>query len=204
MNSADKTIELLTAILNSKKRLAETLVEKGEEASEKEPFDDLVQKAADYIPKSYIFVDEEGNEIAGALVSQETVFDATPNDVREGKVFASDLGVKTGEKIIPAYHTTEGYRIIPNGSEFALTGLSDLNKYEYTKLQAILCPYNSSISQSVAAEKVAINEGVYAVNSTELLATVVKDNSTKSIRLGITNDSGSPCVLRYFTYKEIY
>lgn len=203
MNSAERTFELLQQLANSKKNLSDTLVAKGEEASVTEPFDDLVQKAADYIPKSYIFVDEDGNEVAGTLVSEETVFDATPNDVREGKVFATESGVKTGEKVIPAYHTTEGYQIITNGSEFKVP-LTKLDTYDFTKLQVIICPYNSSIAGSVAAEKVAINEGVYAVNSTELLATVTKDGKNKSINLGITNNSGSLYVLRYFTYKEIY
>lgn len=204
MNSAERTFELLAQLVNSKKNLSDTLVSKGEEASVNEPFDDLVQKAADYIPKSYIFVDEDGNEVAGTLVEQETVFDATVNDVREGKVFATETGVKTGEKFIPSYVVREGYRIIPNGSEYDLTTLYDMDLYDFTKMQAIICPYNSSIAQSVAAEKVAINEGVYAVNSTVLLSTVAKDSATKSIKLGITNNSGSPSVLRYFTYKEIY
>ena len=204
MSSAERTFELLNQLLNSKKNLSDTLVSKGEEASANEPFDDLVQKAADYIPKSYIFVDESGNEVARMLVAQETVFDAGVNDVRAGKVFGTETGVKTGEKFIPSYVVREGYRIIPNGSEYNLTTLYDMDMYDFTKLQAILCPYNSSISQSVAAEKVAINEGVYAVNSTTLLSTVVKDSTTKSIKLGITNNSGSPSVLRYFTLKEIY
>lgn len=202
MNSAERTFELLTQLVNSKKNLSDTLVSKGEEASVNEPFDDLVQKAADYIPKSYIFVDENGNEIAGALVSQETVFDATENDVREGKVFATETGVKMGEKVIPAYHTSEGYQLITSGSVFKIP-LSTLDTYDFSKLQVIICPWAGSLAKSVAAEKVAIDEGVYAVNSTELLATVTKDGETKSINLGITNDSGNLYVLRYITYKEI-
>lgn len=199
-----RTIELLKQLIASKKNLSDTLVSKGEEAEFSEPFDDLVQKAADYIPKSYIFVDEEGNEMAGALVSQEMVFDATENDVREGKVFASELGVKTGEKFIPSYVTREGYRIIPNGSEYNITTLYDMDLYDFTKLQVIICSWAGSLDGSVAAQKIAINDGVYAVNSTDLLSTVIKDSTTKSIKLGIMNDSGSPCIIRYFTYKEIY
>lgn len=201
-SASERTFELLTQLVNSKTNLADTLVSKGEEASVTEPFDDLVQKAADYIPKSYVFVDESGNEVTGVLVSQETVFDATVNDVREGKIFGTETGVKTGEKVIPSYHTTEGYQIITNGSEFKIP-IARLDLYAFTKLQVIICPYNSSIAGSVAAEKVAINEGVYAVNSTELLATVTKDGENKSINLGITNNSGSLYVLRYITYKEI-
>lgn len=204
MSNVERTFELLTQLVNSKTNLADTLVAKGEEASVSEPFDDLVQKAADYIPKSYIFVDENGNEIAGSLVSQETVFDAEENDVREGKVFASELGVKTGTKVIPSYNTSEGYSIITPNSEFTIKSLTELDRHNYTKLQAIICPYAGSIADSVAAEKVVIDDGVYVVNSTDALATVIKDDINKHINLGITNESANLYVLRYFTYKEIY
>jgi len=199
-----RTLELLNQLIASKKNLSDTLVEKGEEAEFNEPFDDLVQKAADYIPKTYILVDENGNEVVGTLVSQETIFDATENDVREGKVFATETGVKTGEKVIPSYNTTEGYVLIPNGSTFTIKSLKTLDKYNFTKLQAIICSYAGSVIESVAAEKVVIGESVYAVNSTDIIATVTVDNDNKHINLGITNDSGSLCLLRYFTYKEIY
>ena len=202
-NASERTFELLTQLVNSKTNLADTLVSKGEEASVTEPFDDLVQKAADYIPKSYIFVDENGNETVGTLVEEVTVFDATENDVREGKVFASELGVKTGTKFIPSYVVSEGYRVITSGSAFSIP-LAGQNKYDFTKLQAILCPFNSSMSDSVAAEKVSIEEKVYAANSTEAIADVLKDSENKEINLQITNESDIPYILRYFTYKEIY
>lgn len=199
-----RTLELLEKLLKSKKNLSDKLVAKGEEASFNEPFDSLTQKAADYVPKTYILVDENGNETVAALVSQETCFDATENDVREGKNFVSDLGAKTGKKVIPSYHTTEGYRLITNGSVFQTSPFSPADLYDYTKLQAIICPFNESINLSVAADKIAINENVYVVNSSEAIATVTKDGGTKTINLGLTNNSGKPYVLRYFTYKEIY
>lgn len=198
-----RTVELLGQLIGSKKNLADTLVEKGEEADFNEPFDDLVEKAANYVPKTYIFVDEEGNEVAGTLVEQETVLTATTNDVREGKVFVSETGLKTGEKFIPSYVITEGYRIITNGSVFAIP-LAELNKYDFTKLQVIVCPWGGSLVGSVAAEKVGIDENVYAANSTEIISPITRDNENKKIDLGITNNSGSLYVLRYFTYKEIY
>lgn len=203
-NASERTFELLAQLVNSKTSLADTLVSKGEEASVAEPFDDLVQKAADYIPKSYIFVDENGNEIAGALVDEVTVFDATENDVREGKVFASELGVKMGTKVIPSYNTIEGSRVITAGSKIEITDLSDLDLYEFTKLQAILCDFNSSMSDSTAAVKVSINGSVYEVQSTTPIATVTANATEKSIDFGITNDTDKPKILRYFTYKEIY
>ena len=42
-------------------------------------------------------------EIAATVVGEETVFDATPNDVRTGKTFATSSGVAVGTKDIPIY-----------------------------------------------------------------------------------------------------
>lgn len=202
METANKTIELLDKLLESKRNLVNDLIDKGEEASFNEPLDALLQKASEYIPKSYVFVDDSGNEVAAILVGEETVFDATENDVRVGKTFGTAAGVKTGNKVIPTYHTTEGQELIISGNPFVITFANDL--YDFTKLLVVICPYNASIAKSVAANKIAINDGVYAVNSTELIATVTKDSTNKSIDLGIINDSGSLYVLRYITYKEIY
>lgn len=154
-------------------------------------------------PKTYILTDENGTEMAtGVVVGEKTVFTATDNDVRQGLVYAGDEGVSTGLKDIPAYHTTEMSRYIDNGEAYTIP-LSNLDLYDYTKLQAIICKYNTSTESSVCAVKVVISDKVYDVNSSTPLASVVKDNVNKTINLGITNNSGAPCVLRVFTYKEI-
>lgn len=202
MSNLDRTKELLNKLVESKQNLVAKLVEKGEAASMGDSFDSLTQKAGEYIPKIYIFVDENGKEVVGVLVEERTVFDATDNDVREGKVYAGDTGPSTGTKVIPTYHTEAGYSYIPNGSSFTISFIDE--QYDYTKLQAIICPYNTSFAKSVAADKIVIDDGLYTVNSTELVASITKDSTNKTINLGITNDSGSPYVLRYFTYKEIY
>lgn len=152
--------------------------------------------------KSYILETEDGQEIPAVLTSQEVVFTATPNDIREGKVAATGSGVVTGEKVIPSYHTTETYRYIPVGSEFTIP-LAPLDKYDYTKLQVIICRFNGTIRDSVLSEKVAILDKVYEVGTDKEISTVTKDTITKSINLGITNNSDHPCVIRVFTYKEI-
>ena len=46
--------------------------------------------------KTIKIVDEENNEIIGVVVDSEVIFNATDNDVREGKVYAGDHGVSTG------------------------------------------------------------------------------------------------------------
>lgn len=147
----------------------------------------------------YILVDEEGNEYPAVFVNEETVFDATANDIREGKVAATEDGVTTGTKEIPSYYVTEGYRAITPGSMFETAVMP---RYDFTKLQAIVCPFNKSITNSVAAEKVAIGENVHPVNSTEIVSTVIRDDTNQKINLGFTNDTSTIYVLRYFTYKE--
>ena len=155
------------------------------------------------LAQTYILEDDNGNEIIGVVSDEEVVLDATVNDVREGKTFASDLGVKTGEKEIPAYHTTEGVKTISIGSEFIIE-IPRSNRYDFTKLQAIICPFNTSLSDSVSTEKVSINGEVYGVGSAEPLATVTVDHDNKTIKLGIINNGTVPYVIRYFTYKEEY
>lgn len=149
--------------------------------------------------QAYILVDEDGNEYPAVLVSEETVFDATANDIREGKIAATEDGVTVGTKEIPSYQTLEGYVLIPSGNKFAITRIKNC---EYTKLQVIICSLGTSLSNSVAAEKVSINSKVYDVGSSDALSSVTVDTTNLTIDLGITNESDSPCVMRYFTYKE--
>lgn len=147
----------------------------------------------------YILQDEDGTEYPAVLVDEETVFDATANDIREGKIAATDDGVITGTKEIPSYYVTEGYRLITAGKQFETV---ETPRYDFTKLQAIICPYSKTVASSVAAEKVAIGENVYDVNSTNVVSTVTRDATSKKINFGFTNDTKTIYVLRYFTYKE--
>lgn len=140
-------------------------------------------------------------EIAATVVGEQTVFDATENDVRKGMTFASSDGVKVGTKHIPAYETCEGYKIVKANEDFKII-LDNFDLYNYTKLQCIICPYNTSISSSVSAEKVVLDDNVYSVNSTTILANVKKDTINKTINLGITNNGSIPYVIRFFTYRE--
>lgn len=148
----------------------------------------------------YILQDEDGTEYPAVLVDEETVFDATANDIREGKVAATDDGVITGTKEIPAYITTEGSQLVPAGKPFAIRMRA--NRCDYTKLQVLICAYQSNLANSVATEKVSINGKVYDVGSTDELAIVVADVDKGQIDLGIINEGDSPRVIRYFTYKE--
>lgn len=151
-------------------------------------------------PQTYILTDENGKELTGVLVENVTVFDATPEDVRLGKTYAADEGVKVGTKDIPAYHTTTGVVAIPANAEFKFS-LEKEDKYDYTELMAMIMPYNTTSEASVAVEKVVIDDKVYNVGSTTVVSTVTKDSGNKEISFGITNGS-TQSVIRYFTYKE--
>lgn len=152
--------------------------------------------------KTVMLEDGDGNSLTAVVTGEETVFTATDNDVREGMVYASDGGVSTGTKIIPSYHTTEAIRIITAGQELNIP-LSASDRYDYTKLQVIICSYNTSLLDSVAAEKVVIDDNVYNVGETTSISTVSKNDIDKTIELGITNNGEVPLILRYFCYKEI-
>ena len=149
---------------------------------------------------TYILVDSDGNEVVATLVDEATVFDATANDIRLGKVAATESGVTTGTKDIPAYHTTAGVEKIPAGSALTIPMFSD--KCQYTKLQALICTFNTLVSDSVATEKVSVDGKVYNVGSTTVLSEVSVDSVNQSINLSLMNDSDNPVVIRYFTYKE--
>lgn len=49
--------------------------------------------------KTFILVDDNNNEITGVVVDKLTLFDATAEDVKLGKVAASDKGIITGTHI---------------------------------------------------------------------------------------------------------
>lgn len=149
---------------------------------------------------TYILVDENGYEVPAVLVDEPVMLTATPNDVRIGTTAVTEQGVITGEKEIPSYVSSEGAVRIPAGETLSISMFSDLCKY--TKLQAIVCAYNTSLANSVAAEKISVNDAVYAVNSTIALSSISVNEEKQTIDFGLTNTGSSPVVIRYFTLKE--
>jgi hypothetical protein len=148
------------------------------------------------VPKSFVLEDENGNSFVGVTVGEETILTATDNDVRENMTYASDGGISTGTKNIPAYHTREGVVGILPGHDFAIKTLK--NQCEFTKLQAIFC------TNSVASDKVCINSKVYPVNSTNVLSEVTVDTDNQIVNFGLINENSNSYMIRYFTYKEEY
>jgi hypothetical protein len=53
------------------------------------------------IGKTLTFVDANGNEVVGVITDQEVVFTATDEDVKKGKVYASDNGISVGTLEVP-------------------------------------------------------------------------------------------------------
>lgn len=149
----------------------------------------------------YEVVDETGATMYGVLTEEEVEIDATANDIRLGMTAVTDDGLTVGEKDIPKYHTSEGIQVIPAGSACTIV-LYDTDKAEYTKLQAIVCDFNTSLSDSVSTTMVSINGKVYTVQSTDELADVTIDVSKGHILLNVVNENATPCLIRYFTYKE--
>lgn len=149
---------------------------------------------------TYLLVDENGVEIPAVFVENETIFTAEANDIRLGKVAANQNGVVEGTKDIPAYYTEQGFEVISPGNQLDIQLFSDM--YDYMNLQAIVCEYNTDVTNSVAAKMVVIKDNVYAVDSTTALSTVSKDATTQSIKLGINNDGEKSLVLRYVIIKE--
>lgn len=150
--------------------------------------------------KTVILTDEDGNEVVGVVTESLQVFDATPKDVRINKTFVSDNGIETGENTI-TYRTEQGFWLIMPGEDFVLP-LEEHNKYDYTELQCMFAPYNTSDIDSTAVDKVVLRNGVYAVNSIEKISSVTKDEMTKSVNFNITNNSDKVYCIYYFTYCQ--
>ena len=139
--------------------------------------------------------------IMAVVVDEEKVFDATANDVRTGKKFATNSGVVVGTKDIPAYRTIQGISVVAPNENFSIL-LKKYTQYDYTKLQCLISKFNTTFDDSVAVDRVVIGDKVFAVNSTTPLSSVTKDAATQSIKLNITNNTSDTFLLRYFTYRE--
>lgn len=168
--------------------------------------EDLVDRLGLEVPPStYVLVGEDGTEYPAALVEEEVELTATSNDIRIGTTAVTDTGVTDGEKVIPSYHTVEGYKLITIGSAVTIPNIKpDIDSYDYTKLQSMISLFDRSISKSVCTEKVSIDDNVYNVKSVDVISTITKNHESKYIDLGLTNETETMWILRFFMYKEIY
>lgn len=150
--------------------------------------------------KTFILQDENGNEITGVVVDQKTMFTATADDIKIGKVAVIDEGIVVG-KDTKTYRTTQSSRLILPGTGFSIP-LDKYDKYDYTKFQCIIAKFNTSLNDSVETDKVVINDNVYLTNSVDIISQVTKNPITKSVDLNITNDTNLIYIVHYMTYKE--
>lgn len=150
--------------------------------------------------KTFIIADENGNEITGVCVDEETVFTATADDIKIGKIAATDEGIVEGTDT-KTYRTTRGTKIVLSGQNFSIP-LADYDKYDYTEFQAMIAEFNTTFLDSTAVVKTSLNDAVYNINSSTKISDVSKDVLTKSINLNIANDTESTYVIHYITYKE--
>lgn len=49
--------------------------------------------------KTFVLVDENDNEITGVVVDEMTIFTATAEDIKQGKIAATDSGIVTGTHV---------------------------------------------------------------------------------------------------------
>lgn len=153
---------------------------------------------------TYVLVTEDGNEYTGVMTHEEVTLTAIANDIREGTTGLTVNGVTKGTAKIPAYHTWQGVKLIPNGSNYSIPNIDPVIDYhDFTEMQSMICVYNTSTANSVATEKVTIGDKLYAVESTEAISTLTKNSANKSIDYGVVNSSGSLRVIRFFMYKEV-
>lgn len=154
-----------------------------------------------HLGKTFTLVDESGTEFTGVVVDNETVFTATDKQVADGYVYAGDHGVSTGTREFLTYRTTQGVQMVPAGSNFSIS-LPEYDNYNYTQLQCIIAPFNTSMSDSYAADKIVLSDGVYATGSIDRIADVTKNSETKCIDLNIVNTSANIYLIYFFTYKQ--
>lgn len=152
--------------------------------------------------KTIVLEDADGNRVVAVLVDEEVDFNATANDIRQGKIAVTDDGVTVGEKHIPSYYTTAGYKMITPGKTFSIK-LADYDLYDYTEFQAVVCPFETSLAKSVRCEKVVIDDVLYDALSTTGLSNIRLDSENKSVEFDIENSTSSMYLIRYITYKEV-
>ena len=141
-----------------------------------------------------------GIEIVGVVTENEQIFNARPQDIRIGKKAVVDGGIIEGTNTI-TYRTCKISYLIFAGEDYSIP-IEDHDLYDYTKLQCMIAKFNTTIPQSVEVSMAVLEDHVYNVNSTQVLSSVTKNTSTKSIDLNITNNTDDTYVVHLFAYKE--
>lgn len=152
------------------------------------------------MPKMVEIVDGNGNTLVGTVTDSAVVFDATREDVKVGKIFASNDGVQEGIDT-NTYRTTVGSKIIEPGENISIP-LSQYDKYNYTKFQGVIVIYNSDYSTNVNVVGITIDDYVFSSSTSNKLSTITKNSVTKSIDFNVKNDTQNAYEVFYSTYYE--
>lgn len=151
------------------------------------------------MPKTLILTDASGNEFIGVVTDSVKIFTATKDDVKVGKIFASDGGIQTGEDT-RTYRTLHACRCIFPNENFTIP-LPENNQYDYTQFQAVISEFNTTRFDSLSVEKSVLYDAVYNVNSDDKISDVTKNSDTKSVDLNIVNNTDKTFIIHYNTYK---
>lgn len=193
----------LQILVDQKAAIKTALENKGKEPTDKiDTYAGLIDELDNEEQVSYVLTNSDGSKKIFAQLSDKAPvkLTATPNDIRENTTAITNEGVTNGEKFIPSYHTEQGFVKIKAGEEFIIPFFSE--QYDYTKIQAVIALFNTKSSDSVAVDRVVIDDSVYNTGSTEVIANIEKDPETQSIKLGIINNSDVDYMIKYFTYRE--
>lgn len=152
------------------------------------------------MPKMIEIVDGNGSTIIGTVTDSAVTFNATRDDVKVGKVFASNDGVQEGTDT-RTYRTTVGNKIIQPGENISIP-LSEYDKYNYTKFQGVIVIYNSDYSTNVNVVGITIDDYVFSSSTSNKLSTITKNSVTKSIDFNVKNDTQNAYEVFYSTYHE--
>lgn len=196
--------EKLQTLVDIKENFKSVLDTKGKEPTDKfDTYPGLISELDNEEQVSYVLKTSNGSRAFAQLSSKQPVkLTATANDIRINTSAITNEGYTDGEKEIPSYQTTKGYVAVFPNEKFKISSLQK-DFYDYTELQCLIAPWNTSVENSVAVDKSVLYDAVYAAGSTNKLADVVKDAVNKAIDLGIINGA-TPYVIHFMTYKEEY
>lgn len=191
--------ENLQILIEQKAAIKAALAAKGKEPTEKlKTYAGLINELENEEQTTYVLTNSDGTKRAYAVKNKDEAITLTAqcDDIRLGSTAITNVGYTEGTKDIPAYHSQTGRQIIQAGAIVKIPIID----YDYTKFQATIAKYNTSINDSLNVYISTIDNGVYRAGTTEKIADITKDTENETINLGITVNEKS--VLRYFTMRE--
>lgn len=191
--------ENLQTLVNNKAAIKAAL-----EKKEKNPSDvlgsyaELIEELDNEEQVSYVLTNADGTQkVYAQLSSKEPVtLTAKANDIRLNTSAITNDGYTEGQKDIPAYFSSYGYKIVQSGQEVTITS----HETDYESLMVTIAPFNSSWDKSTSVQYVSAENSMYEAKSTTKISDITKDSYNEQIKLGVTVTEKS--VLRYFVVRE--